>query len=249
MKTLLYTISRTDQSDNQPREIECTGRRINFRIIWYLQYMNAQRKVEWKGSILSIQPRTSVWRYGIDNRTHSPIGYNLFFGGLVEGKEGPFSVAISEKQLQRGNFHIGDIVQGTAWTKKYPKCEFADYYRAGGLKCIHEAPFESDTIHPPWKITPPDLHTYEWRGARMLSLSCWRGKCFQCIWANMASVAIEYDWGKSQKWRFESFCYGPKSCKFYKMGKARSVPYKDRGSHLDDGGLDEICTENRGWDD
>ncbi len=211
--------------------------------------MNDQRKIEWQGRIVSIQPCTTVWRYGIDNRTHSHVGYNLFFEGDTNGQEGPFSIAISEKQMQSINFRIGDIVKGTAWTKKYPEREFADYYRAGALKRIFKAPDESSAAPPPWKITPPDLRTYEWRGARMLSRSCWQGKCFQCVWANMANVTIEYDWGQSQKWRFESFCYGPKSCKFYNMGKARSVPYKGRGSSLDDGGLDEICTDNRGWDD
>ena len=31
----------------------------------------------------------------------------------------------------------------------------------------------------------------------------------------MAAVEIEYNWGVSKKYRFESFCYGPKSCKLY----------------------------------
>ncbi len=211
--------------------------------------MNIQQKIEWQGRIISIQPRTTVWRYGIDNRTHAHIGYNLFFEGCANEKKGRFSIAISEKQMQCGNFRIGDVVKGTAWTKKYPEWEYADFYRAGAMKRIFEAPTEPNSTPPPWKIAPPDLQTYEWRGARMLSRSCWQVKCFQCVWANMANVTIEYDWGQSQKFRFESFCYGPKSCKFYNMGKARSVPYKGRGSSLDDGGLDEICTENRGWDD
>ena len=30
----------------------------------------------------------------------------------------------------------------------------------------------------------------------MLSTSCYKGKCFQCVWATMAAVAIEYDWGR-----------------------------------------------------
>jgi hypothetical protein len=65
----------------------------------------------------------------------------------------------------------------------------------------------------------------------------------------MAAVEIEYNWGVSKKYRFESFCYGPKSCKLYKMGKPRGVPYKDRGTSYDEGGLDDICAENRDWDD
>lgn len=31
----------------------------------------------------------------------------------------------------------------------------------------------------------------------------------------------------------------------YIMGRARSVPYKNRGSTIDDGYLDELCTEGR----
>jgi hypothetical protein len=61
----------------------------------------------------------------------------------------------------------------------------------------------------------------------------------------MANVTIEYDFGSSQKYRFESFCYGSKNCKYYKMGRPRSVPYKGMGSVLDEGWLDDICTENR----
>lgn len=212
--------------------------------------MDNQEKVQWLGKILSIQQRTNVWRYVLDNRTHSHIGYNLFLDGSVNGINAQFAVAISEKQQQCGGFRIGDVVKGTAWTKKYPGWEYADYYRAGALKRISEGEETTeDTSAPPWRTAPPDMQTYEWRGARMLSLSCWKGKCFQCIWANMANVTIEYEWGKSQKHRFESFCYGPKSCKVYKMGKPRNVPYKGRGSNYDEGWLDDICTERRGEDD
>ncbi len=94
------------------------------------------------------------------------------------------------------------------------------------------------------------METYEWRGCRVLSKSNWSGKCFRCKWAAMANVTIEYDWGKTQKFRFESFCYGPKSCKLYNKGKSPMVPYKDEGSCPDEhGGFDDICTERRGWDD
>ena len=36
-----------------------------------------------------------------------------------------------------------------------------------------------------------------------------------------------------------------KSCKFYKMGRPRAVPYKGDSSSFDDGCLDEILTEGR----
>jgi hypothetical protein len=207
-------------------------------------------KIKWSGVITSIQPRTRVWRYLTDNRTHYHIGYNLFLDGCADGVDKQFVVAISEKQQQSGEFGIGDTIFGTAWLKQYPEREFADYYRAGALKRIESGkPITADNP-PPWIGLPPDMATYEWRGARMLSKSLWKGKCFQCIWATMSNVEIIWDFDKKiSKYRFESFCYGPKSCKLYKMGKARSVSYKNMGSSLDEGWLDDLCSENRDWDD
>jgi hypothetical protein len=208
-------------------------------------------KIEWSGRILSIQPRTTVWRYVLDNRTHRIIGYNLFLDGEADGKTRQFVVAISEKQQQTGGFRIGAEIKGTAWTKLHSEREYADYNRAGSLKRIkpNDEPANIGKA-PPWRDAPPDLETYDWRGCRILSKSCWSGKCFQCKWAAMANVTIIWDFDRNiSKYRFESFCYGPKSCKLYKMGRAPMVPYKGRGSFADEGWLDEICTENRDWDE
>ncbi|MDR1185722.1 MAG: hypothetical protein LBK67_13155 [Coriobacteriales bacterium] len=212
--------------------------------------MAEQIKIQWCGQIVSIQPRSNVWRYRLDNRTHSHAGYNLFINGEADGSEKTSVIAISEIQQQKLGFRIGDIASGTAWTKKYPKWEYADYYRAGALKRIaaNDEPIDESSA-PPWQGPVPELAVYAWRGARILSKASWQSKCFKCKWAAMANVAIEYDWGISQKRRFESFCYGPKSCKYYKFGKAPLVPYKNCGADADVGWLDEIITENRGWDD
>ncbi len=215
-----------------------------------------QNKIRFIGKILSIQVRSTVWRYITHNRTHREVGYNIFFHGTIKGDntvdpqmEHDFSVAISEKQMIRLQFRIDDVIQGTAWTKMYPKLEYVDYYRAGALKRL-EVGAPLLTSGPPWRTNVPDLETYTWRGARQLDTRSYKGKCFQCKWAAMANVTIEYNWDTGfQKHRFESFCYGPKSCKFYKMGKARAVPCKGMDTAYDDGCLDEICTENRGEDD
>jgi hypothetical protein len=212
--------------------------------------MNGSEKIEWRGTILSIQPRTRVWRYITHNRTHYHIGYNLFLNGIADGESELFAVAISEIQQQKNVFRIGDEVQGTAWTKQYPEKEFADYYRAGSLKRISQESFYCDSDSPPWIIDIPDMETYEVRGARMLSKSLWKTKCFQCVWASMSNVEIIWDFDKKiSKYRFESFCYGPKSCKLYKMGRPRAVPYKGMDSAMDEGWLDDICTENRDYDE
>ena len=211
---------------------------------------NDSVKMSWSGVIKSIQPRTRVWRYITHNRTHYHIGYNIFLDGCADSVDKQFVVAISEKQQLSGEYGIGDTVSGTAWSKQYPEREFADYYRAEALKRIESGKDVIPIKPPPWIMIPPDMETYKWRGARMLSKSLWKSKCFQCIWATMSNVEIIWDFDKRiSKYRFESFCYGPKSCKLYKMGKARSVAYKNMGSSLDEGWLDDICTENRDWDD
>ena len=38
----------------------------------------SQVKVAWEGEVVSVQPRTTMWRYLVDNRTHREIGYNVF---------------------------------------------------------------------------------------------------------------------------------------------------------------------------
>ena len=62
----------------------------------------------------------------------------------------------------------------------------------------------------------------------------------------MANVAIDYNWGASQKFHFEAFCYGSKNCRLYTRGKPRIVPDKQIGICYDEGWLDEILAENRG---
>ncbi|MCO1602820.1 hypothetical protein [Desulfosporosinus nitroreducens] len=144
-------------------------------------YGNISLKLNWQGEIVAIQPRTRVWRYLMDNRTHYHIGYNLFIvGDSSEGKN-QFSVAISENQQVKGLFRIGDVLEGTAWTKQYKEREFADYYRAGSLKCLSRAVTNLENIPPPWMTMPPSMQTYEERGARLLSKGLWETKCYKCI--------------------------------------------------------------------
>ena len=144
-------------------------------------FENTSLKVNWQGEIVSIQPRTRVWRYLTDNRTHYHIGFNLFIVGDSSDGKKQFSVAISEKQQFKGLFRIGDVLKGTAWTKQYEEREFADYYRAGALKLLNRAFENPEVIPPPWMIMPSTMQTYEKRGARLLSKSLWETKCFKCI--------------------------------------------------------------------
>jgi hypothetical protein len=102
----------------------------------YNVFGNTSIKVNWQGTIVSIQTRTRVWRYLTDNRTHYYLGYNLFIEGCSSEGKKQFVVAVSEKQLFKGLFQIGDVIEGTAWTKLYAEREFADYYKAGSVKLL-----------------------------------------------------------------------------------------------------------------
>ena len=232
------------QLSKLPKNIKYKGLKIK---MIKNSFGNTSLKVNWQGEIISIQPRTRVWRYLTDNRTHYHLGYNFFIVGYSSEDKKQFTVAISEKQLLKCLFRIGDVIEGTAWTKKYAEREFADYYKAGALNILNRDSNNPGMISPPWIMMPPAMQTYGERGARLLSKSLWKTKCFKCIWANMANVEIQWDFDKNLKrYRFETFCYGPISCKFYKMGRSRSVPCKNRGTAIDDGCLDGLCIEGRG---
>lgn len=61
-------------------------------------------------------------------------------------------------------FHIGDEISGTAWTKMYPKLEYADYYRVGNIKKLYEAPMPDESKSSPWIGEVSELSVYDWRG-------------------------------------------------------------------------------------
>ena len=66
----------------------------------------------------------------------------------------------------------------------------------------------------------------------------------------MAVEMIIDHWNPDRKkHRRETFCYGPKSCRFYRPGPTRKVPGR-RGMSFDEGDwVDEQNTEHRGPDD
>ena len=53
-------------------------------------------------------------------------------------------------------------------------------------------------------------------------------------------------WNPSQKkYRFETFCYGPKSCESYRPGPKRKVPGRKGMSYTEEDGVDEDATAHR----
>lgn len=206
-------------------------------------------KCHWEGTVLAVQPRAKIWRYRMDNRTHTMLGFNLWLDGERDGTPTHFSVAISGLQQSKLLFRVGDEASGTAWPVENPKKEVADLYRAGDLRVIERREIPPTTIPPPFGGVPPPLGTYQARGARMLAEQRWKFACMTCVWANRSAVEIEYNFGKTKRYRQETFCYGPKSCSLYTMGRPRAVPYKDCGSSMDEGWMDAMLTGHRGDDE
>jgi hypothetical protein len=185
----------------------------------------------------------------MDNRTHHLLGFNLFLNGEADGRDGRFILAVSDGQHGKLQFRIGDEFKGTAWPCIKARHDIADYYRAGGFKVLFRAAEVPDAGGPPFAGLLPPIAVFERRGARILDATRWRKQCFTCMWANKSAVEIEYKFGKVKRYRKETFCYGPRSCLFYDMGPPRQVQYFDTSPSIDDGWMDDLCTEQRGEDD
>lgn len=57
-------------------------------------------------------------------------------------------------------------------------------------------------------------------------------------------------WNPSKKrYRFETFCYGPKNCSLYRAGPTRKVPGRKGMSYTEEDWGDEDATSHRGPDD
>ncbi|MFH1737593.1 MAG: hypothetical protein ABIH23_01205 [bacterium] len=204
-------------------------------------------RICWQGKIESVQCRAWVWRYKTDNRTHHHLGFNLFLKGEANEREGRFIVAVSDTQHAKLQFHIGDVFKGTDWPCIKAKHDVADYYRAGGFRVVSRTDEEANG--PPFTGLLPPIEVFQRRGARMLNANLWRKQCFSCMWANKSAVEIEYKFGKVKRYRKETFCYGHRSCPLYEMGPPRQMPYFDTFPSIDEGWIDDLCTEQRGEED
>jgi hypothetical protein len=73
-------------------------------------------------------------------------------------------------------------------------------------------------------------------------------KCLACIWGCKMPVEMIIDqWNPSKRrYRTETFCYGPKSCHFYKAGPTRKVPGRKGMTWEEEDWVDEDATSHRG---
>lgn len=206
-------------------------------------------KVVWSGRVVSVQPRIRLMR-SFDERHHSYLGYVLCIEGTCGDERGEFWIAIGKAAREKHRFRAGMEVSGLSAPVPDPRLETAGYYKTSGLKILKEGTGEP-SIGPPFNGVPPDLETYRSRGHRRLDTRTYDSKCSTCIWGCRMPVEMIIDhWNPSKKrYRFETFCYGPKSCTFYRAGPTRKVPGRKGMSYTEEDWIDEDATAHRGPDD
>lgn len=212
--------------------------------------MGENEKVTWQGIIVSIQPRIRLTR-SFDQRSHTYQGYNLRLNGAVGGNHREFTIAIGNGAHDKHAFKAGDEVSGEAVPVVDTQTETAEFYKASRLNIVHRSAEDKTTTTPPFLGIPPALETYRSRGHRRLGVKTYKSKCATCIWGCCMPVEMIIDqWKPWQKrYRFETFCYGPKSCPNYKAGPKRKVLGRKGMSYTEEDWVDEDATSHRGPDE
>lgn len=211
-----------------------------------------QSKTTWSGVIETVQPRIRLER-SFDESYHVYVGFILWVrgqrqdkAGTVEVYEERFGVAIGKKTQEKHEFRSGDEVAGLALPVTDPRMETAELYKASAFqlisrgKVMHESP-------PPTKGIPPTLEKYRQRGHRRLAARTYSSRCLDCLWGCKMPVIMTIDhWNPGPKrYRFETFCYGPKNCRKYLAGPTRKVPGRRGMTWEEEDWVDEDNTSHR----
>ncbi len=206
-------------------------------------------KIKWRGTLISVQPRIRLMR-SFDQRHHSYLGFVLRLKGTIGPEEREFSVAIGEVAQPKHQFRIRDVVSGEGAPVADPRTDTADPYKAAKLMVVerNSAPLPDQ---PPWHGVPVLLPAYRQRGHRRLDARGYESKCATRVWACRVPVEMIVDqWNPSVKrYRFETFCYGPKSCTLYQAGPTRKVPVRNRMTWEEVDWVDEEAVRHRGLDE
>ena len=206
-------------------------------------------KVSWEGQLISVQPRIRLLR-SFDQRSHNYLGYALRVRGLIDGQEREFTVGIGQGAQAKHGFRVGDMVSGQCQPVEDGHTEAVEFYKVSKLKVVERAE-ERKGQGPPWIGVPADLETYRARGHRRLDTRTYEAKCRSCVWGCRMAVEMIIDqWRPEQKkYRYETFCYGPKSCALYRAGPTRKVPGRKGMVWEEEDWVDEDAVAHRGMDE
>jgi hypothetical protein len=210
---------------------------------------NGVEKIPWNGVLISIQPRIRLGR-SFDQRAHTYLGYALTVRGNIGSEAREFLVGVGEGAHAKHQFRVHDIVTGEALPVADPRLETVEFYKVSDLK-VTKCEVEEEEQPPPWLGIPPPLLIYRERGHRRLAARTYEEKCTSCMWGCQMAVEMIIDqWNPSKRrYRTEAFCYGPRSCPFYRSGPARKVPGRRGMTYTEEDWIDEEATSHRGPDE
>jgi hypothetical protein len=212
-------------------------------------------KFSFKGTITSIQPRIRLTR-SFDEASHTYLGYAIKIAGTIDAEEtissnqNIFSIGIGKAAQAKFNFKVNDVISGECLPVPDPDMEPVDYYKVSKLAKVAEG--TQGSISAPWELVPPELEVYRERGHRRLAARTYDSKCFSCMWGCRMPVEIIVDnWNPrgQRKYRFETFCYGPLSCKLYKAGPNRKVQGRGGMVYVEEDWVDEANVAHREMDE
>ncbi|MDD2586843.1 MAG: hypothetical protein PHQ88_07905 [Bacteroides sp.] len=212
-------------------------------------------KLSFTGQIISIQPRIRLTR-SFDEASHTYLGYAIKIAGTIDNQEtissnqNIFSIGIGKAAQAKFNLKVNDIISGECLSVPDPDMEPVDYYKVSKLSKISEG--EPGSISAPWELVPPELEVYRERGHRRLAARTYDSKCSSCMWGARMPVEIIVDnWNPrgKRKYRFETFCYGPLSCKLYKAGPNRKVEGRNGMVYVEEDWVDETTVAHREMDE
>ena len=198
---------------------------------------------------MAVQPRIRLTR-SFDERQHSYQGYVLCIDGTCGDEAGVFLIAVGKGAHGKHQFNAGMELSGFSVPVDDSRLETAGYYKTSQIRIEKEAE-DTSQDNPPFGGVPPSLLTYRARGHRRLDTRVYTSKCVSCIWGCRMPVEIIVDQWKpaAKKHRFETFCYGPKSCALYRAGSIRKVPGRRGMIWEEENWVDEDATSHRGPDD
>jgi hypothetical protein len=201
-------------------------------------------KISWQGRLTGIQSRIRLTR-SFDQSSHTYLGYCLFIHGNIGSKERYFSIGIGKSAQDKFQFRSGDMVSGESEPVADERKEPVQFYKTAKLKVLERG--QETSISPPFLDIAPPLEVYRERGRRRLDPKTYETKCASCMWGCRMSVEMIIDqWNPGKvRYRFETFCYGPKNCSFYHSGKIRTVPGRKGMVWQEEDWIDEDATSHR----
>ena len=207
-------------------------------------------KVAWSGRIVGVQARIRLIR-SFDERWHDYPGYVLRVDGRCGDETGEFLIAVGKSAHEKHQFCVGMELSGLSVPVNEPRLETAGYYKTSRIIIMEKSGDVMPPEGPPFLHVPPDLQTYRARGHRRLNARTYELKCTTCIWGCRMAVELIIDNWKPwiKKYRYETFCYGPKSCPLYRAGATRKVPGRSGMSYEEADWIDEEATSHREPDD